>query len=76
MTSILVPFLKVATFDSRRRPNIQINSEIDTWALGCKGRVDREFLIGRSKDPDTWKVRFEFQKNEEALLFKLTFGGA
>lgn len=76
MTDIILPFNNVATFDFQRRPNVMMNPEVDTWVLNCKSKVDREFLIGALKDPLLWRVMFKFQSNDDALLFKLTFGGA
>jgi hypothetical protein len=76
ITDVVVPFLNVATFDGRRRPNVLMNPEIDTWCLNCKGEVNRQYLFGRSKDPTTFKVLFGFSNPADAVMFKLTFGGA
>lgn len=76
MTRVIVPFLKVATFDNRRQPNIKMNEEIHNWMLGLTGWAQSEWLIGMNKNPKNWKVSFNFRDSADALMFKLTFGGA
>ena len=74
MTCLTLPFVHVGTFDGRRQPNILLNEDIVEWLEA--NNAEHQFLIGMTKDPEKWKVQFDFIKPSDAVLFKLTFGGA
>lgn len=48
--------------------------EILPWILERGGKVN--WLMGFHDSSETWKVRVTFHNSADALLFKLTWGGA
>ena len=74
MTTLNLPFINVGTFNNRRQPNILLNEEVIDWLE--RHHADYQYLIGMTKDPNKWKVLFTFRTAGDAVMFKLTFGGA
>ena len=75
---IHIAFPKAATYSQTRLPRIQMHQEILDWLTERGCNWDKEWLINGKPDQQdtTWRVRFMFQNLSDALLFKLTFGGA
>lgn len=74
MNEALVAFDRIATKEMRRVPGIMLNREPQEWIWEHDGKV--EWLMGARQDQSEWKIRITFPNPADALLFKLTFGGA
>lgn len=74
MSEATIPFDRIATKEMGRVPGIMLNCEPQEWIWEREGKV--EWLMGFRQDQDTWKIRVTFPNPADALLFKLTFGGA
>lgn len=70
----VVPFLHVASYNTGRRPSVEMNPDPKSWVLDRGGKIN--WLMGSRQEPSEWKVKLEFIDPADALLFKLTFGGA
>lgn len=74
MIEVILPFDRVATMRLGRQPRVLINTDVMDWILERKIRYN--WLIGRQDRQEEWKVSFEFPESAQAIVFKLTFGGA
>jgi len=71
---LILPFRNVGTYQPQRNPNVLLADDVMTWLENHSAH--HSFLIGMNKDPNNWRVQFQFEQASDALLFKLTFGGA
>lgn len=74
VSEVILPFNCVATHDRQRVPGVMLKPDVQQWIWDHEGKVS--WHMGSWQDPEVWKVRLEFPKEADALLFKLTFGGA
>ena len=51
-----------------------MNPEVLSWILERDGRIN--WLMGVQESSEMWKVQVKFHNSADALLFKLTWGGA
>lgn len=72
---VRMPYLKVATYSRIRIPHCELNPEIRAWFQSQGIHYSYEFLIGMNKNPENWGIVFDISDENQALLFKLTFGG-
>lgn len=76
MNEIILPFSKGGElwFDDSGQRGIQIKKEIFDWLVEQQFSVGRSFL-SHKKFGFPNKIKFTFQDANQALLFKLTWGG-
>lgn len=76
MIEIIVPFGRAAEWwhDNKGQKGVMLSHDVIKWFQSNPSRYRREFILGVNKSQ--WAVRFQIEKPDVALLFKLTFGGA
>lgn len=57
-----------------RQPVLLLHQDIMDWKTAHK--VHHQWLISTFESYENWKVQFLFNNMDDALMFKLTFGGA